>query len=116
MQIEIHTDGNIEGHEALTAQVSGAVESALRRFGEHITRVDVHLSDENSDRKVGYNAMRCMMEARLQGRLPIVVTHQATTLDETVDGAADKLTRLIEHTLGRLREKQSHRTDPDPEG
>jgi hypothetical protein len=40
----------------------------------------------------------------------------ATTLDETLDGAADKLTRLIEHTLGRLREKQSHRTDPDTEG
>ena len=116
MQIEIHTDGNIEGHEALTAQVSGVVESALRRFGEHITRVDVHLSDENSDRKVGYNAMRCMMEVRLEGRQPIVVTHQATTLDETVDGAADKLTRLIEHTLGRLHEKQSHRTDPDRAG
>jgi hypothetical protein len=35
-------------------------------------------------------------------------------LDEAVDGAADKLTRLIEHTLGRQREQQSHRTDPDP--
>ncbi len=116
MQIEIHTDGNIEGHEALAAQVSGVVESALRRFSEHITRVDVHLSDENSDKKIGNNAMRCMMEARLEGRQPIAVTHQATTLNETVDGAADKLTRLIEHTLGRLREKQSHRTDPDPVG
>ena len=116
MQIEINTDGNIEGHEALAAQVSGVVESALRRFSEHITRVDVHLSDENSDKKVGRNAMRCMMEVRLEGRQPIVVTHQAATLDETVDGAADKLTRLIEHTLGRLHEKQSHRTDPDRAG
>ena len=116
MQIEINTDGNIEGHEALAAQVSGLVESALRRFSEHVTRVDVHLSDENSDKKVGYNAMRCMMEARLEGRQPIAVTHQATTLDEAVDGAADKLTRLMEHTLGRRREQQSHRTDPDPVG
>lgn len=114
MQIEIHTDGNIEGNEALAAQVGGVVQSALHRFSEHVTRVDVHVSDENSDKKVGNDTMRCMMEARLEGRQPIAVTHQATTLDETVDGAADKLTRLIEHTLGRLREKQSHRTDPDP--
>ncbi len=114
MRVEIHTDSNIERHEALTAQVSGVVESALRRFSEHITLVDVHLSDENSDKKAGNNAMRCMMQARLEGRQPIAVTHQATTLNEAVDGAADKLTRLIEHTLGRQREKQSHRTDPDP--
>jgi ribosome-associated translation inhibitor RaiA len=113
MQIEIRTDSNIHGHEALTAQVSGVVETALRRFSEHITRVEVHLSDENSDKKAGKDAMRCMMEARLEGRQPIAVTHQATTLNETVDGAADKLSRLIEHTLGRLREKRSHRSDPD---
>jgi len=113
MQIEIHTDGNIDGNEALAARVSSVVESALQRFSEHVTRVNVHLSDENSDKKAGNDAMRCMMEARLEGRQPIAVTHQATTLDETVDGAADKLARLIEHTLGRLREKQSHRTDPD---
>jgi hypothetical protein len=35
-------------------------------------------------------------------------------LDQAVDDAAGKLTRLIEHSLGRLRELQSHRTDPDP--
>ena len=29
MQIQINTDRNIEGHEALVTQVSGVVESAL---------------------------------------------------------------------------------------
>jgi hypothetical protein len=33
-------------------------------------------------------------------------------LDQAVDGAADKLTRLIESTLGRLRDQKSRRTDP----
>jgi ribosomal subunit interface protein len=114
MQIEINTGHNIQVHEALAAQVSGIVESALSRFSDRITRVEVHLSDENSDKKVGHDAMRCVLEARLEGRQPIAVTHHATTLDEAVDGAADKLARLIEHTLGRQREQQSHRTDPDP--
>jgi len=113
MQIQINTGHNIEVHEALVAEISGVVESALGRFSDHITRVEVHLSDENSDKKVDHDTMRCMLEARLEGRQPISVTHHAATLDQAVDGAADKLARLIEHTLGRLRDQASHRTDPD---
>jgi hypothetical protein len=37
-------------------------------------------------------------------------------LDQAVDGAADKLTRVIESTLGRLRDHESHRSDPPPPG
>ncbi len=112
MQIQINTDHNIEGHEALAARVSGVIENALSRFSDHITRVEVHLSDENSDKKDGYDDMRCMIEARLEGRQPIAVTDQATTLDEAVDGAADKLTNLIETTLGRQHDQELRRTDP----
>jgi ribosome-associated translation inhibitor RaiA len=101
MQIQMNTDGNIEGHEALATQVNSAVESALNRFSDHITRVEVHLSDENSDKKGGEHDMHCVMEARLEGRQPIAVTHQGATVDQAVDGAADKLHRLIESTLGR---------------
>ncbi|MDH4369745.1 MAG: HPF/RaiA family ribosome-associated protein [Nitrospira sp.] len=116
MQIQINTDRNIEGREALVTQVSGVVESALSRFSDHITRVELHLSDENSDKKGGIDDMRCMMEARLEGHQPIAATHQAATLDQAIDGAAGKLTRLIESTLGRLRDQKSHRTDPPPPG
>jgi ribosomal subunit interface protein len=114
MQIQINTGHNIEVHEALAAEISGVVESALSQFSDHITRVEVHLSDENSNKKVGHDDMLCMMEARLEGRRPIAVTHQAASLDQAINGAADKLTRLIEHTLGRLREQRHQRTDPDP--
>jgi ribosome-associated translation inhibitor RaiA len=114
MQIQVNTDRNIKEHEAPAAQVSSIVESALSRFSDHITREEVHLSDENSDKKGGNNDMRCVMEARIEGRRPIAVTHQAATFDLAVNGAADKLTRLIESTLGRQREQQSDRTDPDP--
>jgi len=111
MQIQINTGHNIEGHEALAAQVSQVVESALSRVSDHITRVEVHLNDENSD-KHGQSDKRCMMEARLERRQPIAVTHLAATLDQAVNGAADKLTRLIESTLGSRRHQESRRTDP----
>lgn len=116
MQIQINTDHNIEGREALADHVRGAVENALDRFSDQITRVEVHLSDENSDKKGGKDEMRCMMEVRIEGRQPVAVTHQALSLDQAVDGAADKLTRLIESTLGRLRDQKSRRTDPSPSG
>jgi len=116
MQIQINTDRNIEGHESLAAQVRGVVESTLGRVSDQITRVEVHLSNENSDKKDGNNDMRCMMEARLEGRRPIAVTHQAATLNQAVDGAGDKLTRLIESTLGRQRDQRNRRTDPPPPG
>ncbi|MDZ4745537.1 MAG: HPF/RaiA family ribosome-associated protein [bacterium] len=116
MQIQINTDANIEGHETLATRVRSAVESALSRLSDHITRVEVHLSNENSDKKDSYDDMRCVMEARLEGRQPVAVTHQAATVDQSVDGAADKLTRLIESTLGRLRDQKSGRTDPPPLG
>jgi len=49
MQIQINTDGNIEGKERLAEQVEAVVRDNLDRFSEQITRVEVHLSDENSD-------------------------------------------------------------------
>ena len=113
MQIEINTDHNISGHQALLAEISGKVENALNRFSAHITRVEVHLSDENS-LKNGQSDKRCMMEARVEGRRPIAVTHDAASLDQAIDGASDKLARMIENTLGRLREQRSRRSDPIP--
>ncbi len=113
MQVQINTGHNIEGHEALSAHVSGIVEHALDRISEHITRVEVHITDENGD-KSGPNDKRCVMEGRLEGRQPVAVTYQAATLDQAVEGAAHKLARLIESTLGRLHDQASHRTDPPP--
>jgi ribosome-associated translation inhibitor RaiA len=115
MQIQINTDHNIEGHEALAAQVSRVVEGALSLVSDHITRVEVHLSDENGA-KGGPHDKRCLMEARLEGRQPIAVTDEAATLNEAIDGAADKLARLIESDLGRMRDQRSRRRNPLPPG
>jgi ribosome-associated translation inhibitor RaiA len=100
VQVQINTDRNIEGTEALVARVSDVVETALSRFSGRVTRVEVHLSDENAG-KGGEDDNRCMMEARLEGRQPVAVTHTAATRDQAVDGAAGKLARMIESALGR---------------
>jgi ribosome-associated translation inhibitor RaiA len=114
MQIQFNTDHNIEGGEGLAAYVDGIVDKALSPVSDHITRVEVHLSDESSNKSTP-NHKRCVMEARLEGRQPIVVTHEASTVDEAVIGAANKLTRRVDHVIGRLRRLASRRFDPAPD-
>lgn len=101
MQIQINTDRNIEGREALAERVRSEVEEALDRYSAQISRVEVHLSDENAD-KDGQRDMRCMIEARLEGRQPIAVTEEAASMAQAVQGATGKLTRLIATQLGRV--------------
>lgn len=100
MKIQINTDENIEGREALATRVAGTVEHAMQRFRNQVTRLEVHLSDQNGA-KSGQRDKRCVMEARLEGRQPIAASDEAATLDQAVRGAADKLARLIDSQLGR---------------
>lgn len=106
MKIQINTDHNIHGHQATIEQIETTVEAALGHLSEHITRVEVHVSDENA-KKGGDTDKRCVMEARLEKHQPIAVTEEASSLDEAVEGAAEKLKRLLDHTLGRLSEHKT---------
>lgn len=113
MQIQINTDNHFKGHETLTEHINSKIVSALSRMSEHITRLEVHLSDENGD-KSSKNDKRCMIEARLEKRQPIAVTHHDSTLDKSVDGALDKLMKVIESTLDKERDQQRRRTEIVP--
>ncbi len=101
MQIQVNTDRTVSGSEELSRRVEGVVEGALGRFAERITRVEVHLNDVNG-KKAGDDDNRCQMEARLAGLQPVSVSHQADTLDQAIDGAAKKLQRMLDTTLGKL--------------
>jgi ribosome-associated translation inhibitor RaiA len=101
MLIQINTDDNIANTDALTGQVEAVVRDALDRFADQITRVVVHLSDENSDKKSGSADMRCLLEARLAGLQPISVSDEAATVAQAVDGATRKMKRSLDSTLGR---------------
>jgi len=114
MLVQVNTDHTIEGHLELSTQVSSVVKNALRRISDHITRVEVHLTDENGN-KNGHTDKRCMMEARIEGRQPIAVTFEAPSVDQAVNGAVHKLARLIEGILGRSHDLAGRRTDPLPE-
>ena len=109
MQIQINTDDNINGREALAKKVEAEIATVLGRFGDQITRVEVHLSDKNAA-KGGADDMRCVMEVRPAGMNPVAVTHDAATVQSAYGGAVRKLQRLLESTLGKLNEKKGRET------
>jgi len=102
MTIQFNTDNNITGSEEHRAPLIALISEELSRFSQHITRLEVHLSDENGH-KDGLNDKRCLLEARIEGRQPIAVTNLANTHEQAVEGAVDKLKTSLNTILGRLR-------------
>jgi ribosome-associated translation inhibitor RaiA len=105
MHIEINTDDNLDQPEALTEWIEATVSDVLDRFADKVTRVEVHLSDENSDKKGGSSDMRCLLEARVAGLQPVAVTAEAATVEQAVEGAVRKMRRSLDSTLGK---RQKH--------
>jgi ribosome-associated translation inhibitor RaiA len=105
MLIQINTDDNVNRSDTLTKWIEATVRDILGRFADQVTRVEIHLSDENSDKKSGGSDMRCLLEARLAGRQPVAVTDAAATVEQAVDGAVRKMRRSLDSTLGRLQKR-----------
>lgn len=102
MIIQVSTDNHIQGGEALTRQVESVVQGALDHFGNRLTRVVVHLTDESGSAKSRGDDMRCVVEARPASHQPITVTHDAPTLELALDGAADKMEKALKRVFDRL--------------
>jgi ribosome-associated translation inhibitor RaiA len=107
MQVQVNTGNGVANKEALERWASSYLNDSLGRFREELTRVEVQLSDESRARK-GVTDHRCMLEARLNGHAPVAVNQYGESMDDAFRKAAVKLTRALEHTLGKL-ERHEHR-------
>ena len=104
MQIHVNTGPNLHGGEDVGRRVQEIIAASVDRFADRITRIEAHLSDENSA-KGGSDDKRCVLEARVAGLQPIAVSHQAETMQLAVEGAAEKLERALGSSLGRLQDR-----------
>ncbi|CAH0164605.1 HPF/RaiA family ribosome-associated protein [Pseudomonas corrugata] len=106
MQIQVNSDNHIQSSIRLEEWVRTTIESTLERYEEDLTRVEVHLGDENGA-KPGPHDLRCQIEARPKGHQPISVTHKAGSLEAAIEGASTKLENALEHLFGKLRGKRA---------
>ena len=113
MLTHVFSDKHIDSDKRTQDWVTATVEVTLERHLEFLTRVEVHLSDENGG-KSGPKDKRCKMEARPKGHQPVLVSHDADSLTQAVEGAAQKLEHALEHLFGKLRGKRT--TTLAPEG
>jgi ribosome-associated translation inhibitor RaiA len=104
MQIQINSDKNIVVNAETAKLIEADLHRLLDRFESEVTRVEVHLSDENAG-KSGPRDKRCLLEARPKSRPPLTVTHESDDVQSAVSGAGGKMQRLLETTFGRLAAK-----------
>lgn len=107
MQIQVNTDNQIPADESLTRRVRQIAEAELARFVDRLTRLEVHIGDENSRLKTGGDDKRCSIEARAAGLKPVSATHRAPTVELAVSGATEKLAAALDRRIGRLSEPRN---------
>ena len=100
MQIEInYRDG--KSSPALDERIRESLTSILSHVSSRLTRVEVHLGDENAQ-KEGGGDKRCLLEARPKGLDPIAVEVFGDDFYSAVDDAAGKLRRALTRTFDKL--------------
>ncbi|TDD96888.1 HPF/RaiA family ribosome-associated protein [Flavobacterium cellulosilyticum] len=103
MLIQFNTDKNVILNEEQIASYTSLISEELSRFSTQITRLEIHLSDEDGN-KDGSNDKRCLVEARLEGMKPTAATDHSNTLEKAMFGAIDKLKTSLETISGRLND------------
>lgn len=95
MQVLLNTDTHVDGRQSMAEHLESVVKEALHRFGEHITRVEAHVTDAVSHAKTNPDDIHCTLEARLVGLEPVVVKDHATSAHQAIQGAVGKLKRAV---------------------
>jgi hypothetical protein len=108
MQVQFNSDSSVMGTDNVASRIEEAVRAKLARFEDRLTRIEIHVRDENGS-KGGADDKACTIEARPAGGRAIGVTEHA----DTVDGAAAKAARTLAQRLDSHFGK-SHRHDHDP--
>lgn len=102
MIIQVNSDKNIEVSENFIAKITEGLSDSLSRFDEFITRLEVFLADENSD-KQGSNDKRCTIEVRIKGQNPEAVTATADDIGLALKQATDKAFQLLKTRTDKLK-------------
>ena len=105
MKVQVRHDDNLPGDR--NEWIARTVEGALARYGEQITTVEVHFADEDGP-KNAEGTIRCTIEARPAGFDPIAVTAHSSDMVGALDAALDKIERMLDGKLGRVRDHHAN--------
>jgi hypothetical protein len=110
MKIQVNTSSTIEGSEQLSSTIEGLVRHGLGRFEHRLTRVEVHITDEDSLPGPNHLWIHCMLEARPSGMDAVAVTGTGDTIERACHDATNKMQSLLGTTFGRIDDRDGHAT------
>ncbi|MEM6476773.1 MAG: HPF/RaiA family ribosome-associated protein [Pseudomonadota bacterium] len=111
MQFQFNSDSSVMGTANVAERIEVAVRAKLSRFEDRLSRLEVHVSDENAH-KGGGDDKTCMIEARPRGGKPLGVTAHAAKVDDAARKAANTLAERLERHFGK-GDKHKHEPRPD---
>ena len=111
MQVQFNSDSSVMGTENVAERIEASVRDKLARFDERLTRIEIHVRDENGA-KHGADDKACTIEARPRGGKPIGVTEGASTVDDAARKAAVTLSQRLTRHFGK---QSRHSHDPRPD-
>ncbi len=104
MIIQFNTDNHLKATQGFEEAFTERINTSLKHFVDKITRLEIHLSDQNAQ-KVGPDDVQCNMEARLEGLQPIFVSCKSDTKEKAMNDALDKMKAALTTVMGKLKEK-----------
>ena len=111
MQVQFNSDSSVMGTENVASRIEAKVREKLARFEDRLTRLEIHVHDENAH-KHGHDDKACTIEARPRGGRPIGVTEGASTVDDAARKAATTLAQRLTRLFGK---EARHKHDPRPD-
>lgn len=102
MIVQLNTDNNILGTETFKKNLTEKINHELDHFTDNITRIEVHLSDQNAD-KSGPNDIQCKIESRIEGRQPVIVTSKSDSKEKAIDDAINKMKATLRTVFGKMK-------------
>ena len=110
MKVQLNTDNQVQGNDAMAERVDAMASQYLERFENDLTRVKVHLSDANGG-KSGSDDKQCAIEARLRNQQPIGVSHSDESVEKALRGAFTKMRSRLDQIIAQQRDHAGPRHD-----
>lgn len=100
MLVQVNTDNRIEGSAEMNEAIEARVRERLSRFGDRLTRVEVHVRDVDGHRNGG-SGIEASIELRPAGGQPQTTTDSGATPDAAVSGALRKAIDLVDRSFAK---------------
>src|SRR5262245_22542736 len=115
MIFQLRTDNHIKNSDEFSESIRADVEAVIgTRFGDRLRRIEVYLEDMN-DAKGGVD-IRCSVELHLAGHSAVAAEDRAADIETAVDGAVERMLRVVEKQLGRQDDRAGHTSAAGSEG